>query len=124
MWPLYYDWDGQPITMEQWSALRKAGGIHVGLTRLGQLGDVSTVWLGLDHGYPAPWGNDERPVIFETMVFGGPLAGEMVRYTSREEAKFGHDFMVMRLTNLAGEPERAPSLIHNGGKPRGRGYRR
>jgi hypothetical protein len=116
---MWHDWDGQPITVEQWSALRKAGGIHVGLTRLGQLGDVSTVWLGLDHGWAGG-----PPVIFETLVFGGPLEGEMVRYTNKDAARFGHDFMVMRLTNLAGEPERAPSLIHNGGKPRGRGYRR
>jgi hypothetical protein len=119
MWPLYYDWDGEPITLERWSALRRAGGIHVGRTDLGRLGLVSTVWLGLNHN----WG-DGPPVIFETLVFGGPLDEEMARYTSHEAARFGHDFMVMRLTNLAAEADRGPSLLHNGGKPRGRGYRR
>jgi hypothetical protein len=46
---------------------------------------VSTVFLGLDHSFvPGP------PVLWETLVMGGPLDGEMRRYTSREEALIGH----------------------------------
>ncbi|MFH8483633.1 hypothetical protein [Streptomyces sp. NPDC018055] len=49
---------------------------------------VSTVWLGLDHGYS---GGD--PVIFETMVFrNGDTADEewARRYSSEKEAREGH----------------------------------
>jgi hypothetical protein len=35
---------------------------------------VSTVFLGLNHTF-----NGGRPVLFETMIFGGPLDGEMER---------------------------------------------
>lgn len=47
---------------------------------------VSTVWLGLDHG----WG-DGKPLIFETMVFGGSMADELCqRYSTEAEAEAGH----------------------------------
>lgn len=54
-------------------------------------GRVSTVFLGLDHNL---WGN--RPVLYETMVFGGPLDQEIDRYSTFEEAKAGHGAMVDR----------------------------
>lgn len=52
-------------------------------------GKVSTVWLGLDHGYlPRP----NAPIIFETMVF--PSTGYtdlyMDRYSTEKEAWRGH----------------------------------
>jgi hypothetical protein len=90
---------------------------RVAYTDLGQQGRVSTVWLGLNHAYPPPWGDDTRPLIYETMVFGGPLADEMLRYTTLGQARTGHQFMVMRLTSLAGATK-ARQLIHKGGKPR------
>lgn len=56
---------------------------------------ISTVFLGLDHS----WGGygDGRPVLFETMVFGGSLDQEMDRYCTWEEAEAGHDEMVKRM---------------------------
>ncbi len=48
--------------------------------------EVSTVFLGLDH----QWRDDGPPVLWETLVFGGPLAGTMRRYTSRAAALAGH----------------------------------
>lgn len=58
---------------------------------------VSTVFLPLDHGwgwYPDEVGEeppgDYRPLIFETMVFGGDLDGEEWRYATEEEAVEGH----------------------------------
>ena len=49
---------------------------------------VSTVFLGLDHN---GFLSDERtPVLWETMIFGGPSDGEQDRYTSKEEAVAGH----------------------------------
>jgi hypothetical protein len=49
---------------------------------------VSTVWLGLDHGF-----DNSDPVIFETMVFadGDTAADEwMRRYSTEKEALEGH----------------------------------
>ena len=53
-----------------------------------QFGDVvvSTVFLGLDHRV----GADGPPVLWETLIFGGPLDGEQRRYTSRADAEAGH----------------------------------
>lgn len=48
---------------------------------------VSTVFLGLDHNY-AQTGD---PILFETLVFGGPMDGEMYRYCTYAEAEQGHD---------------------------------
>ena len=47
---------------------------------------ISTVFLGLDHrhGRPGP------PILYETMVFGGPLDEEQRRYATREQALSGH----------------------------------
>jgi len=46
---------------------------------------VSTVFLGIDHA----WGNS-RPMLFETMVFGGDHDGDMRRYSTWDEAADGH----------------------------------
>jgi hypothetical protein len=47
---------------------------------------VSTVWLGLDHGF----GYTDRPLIFETMIFGGDYDGGEWRYSTLDEALEGH----------------------------------
>lgn len=47
---------------------------------------VSTVFLGIDHSFE--YGSD--PVLFETMIFGGPHDGYQERYTSYDEAIRGH----------------------------------
>jgi hypothetical protein len=51
--------------------------------------DVSTVFLGLDHGY-----GGGPPLVFETLVFGGPMDGECHRYSTWEQAEVGHKAMV------------------------------
>ncbi len=54
--------------------------------------NVSTVFLGLDHA----WG-EESPVLWETMVFGGPMEGEQDRCGgARCDAQAMHDKMVER----------------------------
>ena len=55
--------------------------------------DVSTVFLFIDHGF----GADRSPLLFETLVFGGPLANEMDRYSTWDEAVAGHEAMVARV---------------------------
>jgi hypothetical protein len=53
---------------------------------------VSTVFLGLDHDFTGTG----PPVLWETLVFGGPLDGTMERYTSRADALAGHRAMCDR----------------------------
>ena len=64
-------------------------------TKVGE-SEVSTVFLAIDHCFhfgPEP----HRPILWETMVFGGPLDGEQERYRTRPEAEVGHASMVERV---------------------------
>lgn len=56
--------------------------------------EISTVFLGLDHSFDP---GRHPPVLWETLVFGGPLDGEMERYTSKEDAIAGHQAMCERV---------------------------
>ena len=47
---------------------------------------VSTVFLAIDHNHA----RRGAPIVFETMVFGGPLDGDQWRYCTLDEAKEGH----------------------------------
>jgi hypothetical protein len=49
---------------------------------------VSSVFLGLDHGFS--FGEKAKPVLFETMVFGGVLDGYQERSVSWEESAAAH----------------------------------
>lgn len=46
---------------------------------------ISTVFLGIDHSF-----GGEKPVLWETMIFGGPHDQYQKRYTSIEDARRGH----------------------------------
>jgi hypothetical protein len=54
---------------------------------------VSTVFLGRDHRFTGPG----PPILWETMILGGPLDQETDRYTSRAAALRGHQRMCARL---------------------------
>ena len=47
---------------------------------------VSTVFLGLDHN----WLKSDDPILFETMIFGGPHNNYQERYRTWKEAEVGH----------------------------------
>jgi hypothetical protein len=51
---------------------------------------VSTVFLEMDHN----WEPAGSPILFETMIFGGPYDTDMWRYSTYDEAKLGHDRIV------------------------------
>ncbi|MDK9739280.1 hypothetical protein KI655_18455 [Vibrio sp. D404a] len=51
---------------------------------------ISTVFLGLDHNH---FGTD-KPIVFETMIFGGKWDDYQRRYTTAEEATESHNFLV------------------------------
>lgn len=102
---MYFDPDGNDITMRQWSEIYADRDRRV--VRQQRIGSVflSTVWLGLNHG----WG-DPAPLIFETMTFPArlrhrkpvrldsprPMNRRMRewqicrRYSTRQEALAGH----------------------------------
>jgi hypothetical protein len=102
---VYFDLDAQPISFEEWALLvhhkhdarrfslggestpeedpTRIGSFHVGEAW------ISTVWVGIDmHLGPGP------PLIFETMIFGGPRDQEQWRYATRAEALAGHRAVV------------------------------
>lgn len=51
---------------------------------------ISTVFLGMDHGWN--WINSpvHKPVLWETMIFGGKHDQYQERYTSHHDAVEGH----------------------------------
>lgn len=103
-----YAKNGDPITIEQWGPLHADPEyMRVGQTQVGPYW-VSTVWLGMDHG----WGKGP-PVIFETMVFAavrddpeletlGPDM-ECRRYCTEAEAIAGHEETVLLVTATLNE---------------------
>jgi hypothetical protein len=86
----YFDRDGDPMPIPDDWWRRDRDGRRVARTVVGDA-VVSTVWLGLNHN---PGG---VPLIFETMIFGGPWAGEMTRYHTEEDALRGHLRVLHRL---------------------------
>jgi hypothetical protein len=60
---------------------------------------VSTVFLGLDHRFFG----EGPPILFETLIFGGPLDGEGARYCSHDDALTGHKMLVQRARKAAGQ---------------------
>lgn len=67
---------------------------------------ISTVWLGLDHGFP--WMRNHRPLIYETMVFheGDTMDTHTERYSTLEEAFIGHARIVDTLIVVESISER------------------
>ena len=85
--------------LDKWASwFEKIGeGRRVAKTVVGNV-EVSTVFLGLDHNF-----GEGPPILYETMVFGGPLDHEEDRYSTAEEAKKGHEAMVERVRGANGK---------------------
>jgi hypothetical protein len=88
-----YDRDGRPLgspevgrLLEDVEARTIDGTIIDGVK-------VSTVFLVIDHGF----GADGPPVLYETMIFGGQYNGWCDRYTTEDDARFGHQMVVSAL---------------------------
>jgi hypothetical protein len=71
--------------------LFEEGGRRVDRTELADGVYVSTVFLALNHAF-----GSGPPVLFETMIFGGPHDEYQERYTTVEEAREGHRRAVER----------------------------
>jgi hypothetical protein len=85
----YYILDGhipRPCGTEEWARWFEAhlNDRHVAQDEVGAA-RVSTVFLGLNH----QWG-DGPPLIFETMIFGGPHDQYQVRSSTWAEAEAEH----------------------------------
>jgi hypothetical protein len=85
----YYILEGhtpKAVSFEEWSTKFSEQDRRVALSNIGE-SEVSTVFLGLDHG----WGGET--LLFETLVFGGPMDGEMNRCETWEQAEEMHKTM-------------------------------
>lgn len=94
--------DGAPVLvrdMLEWARWYESASQHVARDQIGDV-TVSTVFLGLDHRH---FGNGP-PILFETMVFGGALDQEQVRYCSWDEAVRGHVEMMTRVFQANEKP--------------------
>ena len=90
----HYDREGKLITLRRWATLFEDDEYRtVARTRI-DLVVVSTIWLGIDHGfYGGP------PLIFETMTFGAEDE-EQYRYATEEEALQHHADLVAQFSLL------------------------
>ncbi len=86
----YFNRKGEEITMDEWATLFEDKEYKVVRKTTVRKSEVSTVWLGSDHGY----GMSDKPIIFETMVFGGIWDQFEQRYTTEKLAVLGHDTIV------------------------------
>jgi hypothetical protein len=59
---------------------------------------VSTVFLVINHNFV----KGGKPILWETMVFGGKLEGYMDRYMSYEDAVKGHEEVVQKVKEAEG----------------------
>ena len=82
---MYYNLEGQKVTLEEWGTIRE---FHKTVKQQHLCGMyISTVFIGMNMGF-----GDTPPLIYETMVFkDGEWNEEYIdRYTTREEALAGH----------------------------------
>lgn len=67
----------------------------VAKTDIGEI-HISTVFLGLDHS----WHGDSKPILFETMIFGGEFDGWQRRYETWDQALEGHHQVCEMVVNV------------------------
>lgn len=70
----------------KWAKWFETADRHVNKTELPDGVKVSTVFLGMDHGFMS-----NTPILFETMIFGGEHDEYQERYSTWEEAEAGHE---------------------------------
>lgn len=73
---------------------------RIAITEIASDVAVSTVFLGLNHGSPLSGG---PPILFETMIFGGPLDQYQTRYETYDAALAGHEIVVAMARGSFGE---------------------
>lgn len=97
------DKDGNPVAehdLLKWAQWIETAERHVDDTYVPTLDGeirVSTVFLGLDHNFSGVG----EPILYETMVFGGPLHNEMIRSHDRKEARIAHEKMLRKVKEVS-----------------------
>ena len=93
----YYDKAGKKIGFMKWARLLQDKDYQIVAQDNVDKYFISTVWMGLDHslGY-------SHPLIFETMVYGqaDDEKKSIDRYSTLEEAEYGHKRFVERYNNI------------------------
>lgn len=83
--------NGDPIEVDLMTWARWAESntddVIVAKTQLPGDVEISTVFRGIDHNF----GRRGKPILWETMIFGGEHDGYQDRYTSRADAEKGHE---------------------------------
>lgn len=77
--------------IKEWSRWFNQGERQVGHDKVGDV-QVSTVFLGIAREFAG-----RHPILFETMIIGGPQIHESERYTSWESAAAGHALWVGKI---------------------------
>ena len=80
-----------PVELEVWAEWFETADRHVRDTARDEV-RVSTVFLGLDHGF-----GRGPPQLFETMVFVNGSSVDCERYSTWDEAEAGHQRWVMQV---------------------------
>lgn len=95
----YYDKQGNPIDRDEVLRLWSDPDYRfVAVDTLPNGVKVSTVWTGIDYSLY----DDVKPLIFETMIFGGERDTYAWRYTTEAEALEGHRQVVEEELKLQG----------------------
>ena len=87
--------DGEPVAepdLMAWGRWFEDADRQVAVTYIDEARTVrvSTVFLGLDHNF----NEGGAPILWETIVFGGPHDQEQDRYASKADALAGHGRLV------------------------------
>lgn len=82
----------------KWTKWFETAERHVGNDTIGKV-RISTVFLGIDHN----WGFSQKPLVFETIIFGGKHNDCQERYSTWEEAEKGHKKAVKMVGESSGK---------------------
>ena len=85
------DKNGNPTPCEnlfEWAKWFETANRQIRDDKIGNV-RVSTVFLGLDHSF-----GGMTPILFETMIFGGPHDSYQDRYSNLDDAIKGHQLAV------------------------------
>lgn len=99
VFPVFYDIEGNPISVQQFTNLSLQNKKHIQQDALYfGLIYISTVWIGMDLGFPL---SRKHPLIFETMVFFCNFKHDLyqMRYATKQEAVANHNQLVSRWKN-------------------------
>lgn len=97
--PFWYKLDGvRPVPDETNGLWMQQNNVarRVALTKIAKNIEVSTVFLCFDHSF----GDNDKPILFETLVFGGTMDGYMKRYENWIEAEQGHQEVVDKVRKI------------------------